>query len=399
MLLLLSISGILLSAILLYCFARKFTSSIYLGTFFLLIGLYALIQYVLLHSKSAFPAGIIFINTGFLACLAGPMLYWYIRSTLTDNYQLRKRDLWHLLPIFLLLTGNLPYLLIPWSNKVQPATQILEATNYQDLFRAIPTFDLFPKSAVFLSCPILVMAYTLWSIGLFLNYFIRKRQTAVLSHQHFMIKFLIVLLSCTVVLVFSHLLMMIQVVNFKDADEFYILNILKAISGAGLLGLLILPFIYPAILIGLPHLPDSLFFMKKGKENAESILTVEQNGTLKYESLYLKLIDEKVDDCMQGYRPYVRQGFNLVQFSVMINTPVHHLAYFFREYKKLSFSDFRDNWRIRRAKALIINGKNSGMTLEMIGLLSGFSTFRKFTHSFEKVEGITPDAFAAQTKS
>jgi len=394
----LSLSGTLLSAILLYCFARKLTSSIYLGTFFLLVSLYALIQYVLLHSNSIFPAGVLLINTGFLTCLAGPLLYWYIRSTLTDNYKLGKGDLWHLLPVLLLLAGNLPYLLIPWPDKVQLATQIPETANYHDLFMAIPAFDIFPKAAVILSCPILIMAYTLWSIGVFFNYFIKKRQTAVLSRQHFMIKYLPVFLGCVIILVFGHLLMLVQVVNMRVTTGFSILNLLTRSSGAMLFGLLVSPFLYTAILIGLPRLPESILTMKSRKENQEPILTEEQKYPLKHESFYLKLINEKVDECMQGYRPYLRQDFNLVQLSVMVNLPSHHLAYFFRVYKKQPFSEFRDYWRIRHAKKLVMAGNTSCTTLEIIGLLSGYSSFNKFIAAFKKVEGITPDAFAAQTK-
>lgn len=60
MILFLSITGIFLSAILLYYNAKENTSSIYLGSFFLFISLYAFNQYLILYSKSVFLASVIF---------------------------------------------------------------------------------------------------------------------------------------------------------------------------------------------------------------------------------------------------------------------------------------------------------------------------------------------------
>jgi len=81
----LSLSGIILSAILLYFNARNNKSTIYLGIFSLLAGLYSFSYYALLNSGSV---------------------------TLAVVVLLRKHDLWHLLPVLLFLIMTSPYLLL-----------------------------------------------------------------------------------------------------------------------------------------------------------------------------------------------------------------------------------------------------------------------------------------------
>lgn len=119
--LLLSVSAILLSAILLYFNARDNKSTIYLGGFFLLAGLYTFILYALFNSGSVKLACIVLVNSGFLPFLIGPSLYFYIRSVLKDDPVLKKHDWWHLLPVFLFLVMAFPYLLTSWSHKIEVA--------------------------------------------------------------------------------------------------------------------------------------------------------------------------------------------------------------------------------------------------------------------------------------
>jgi YesN/AraC family two-component response regulator len=86
----------------------------------------------------------------------------------------------------------------------------------------------------------------------------------------------------------------------------------------------------------------------------------------------------------------------MAQLSVYTQIPVHHLSFYFREEKKQHFNEYRNEWRVNHAKVLIKEGKANEITLEAIGLLSGFSTRNTFFKSFKKVEGISPGVFADQ---
>jgi AraC-like DNA-binding protein len=99
---------------------------------------------------------------------------------------------------------------------------------------------------------------------------------------------------------------------------------------------------------------------------------------------------------MKELQPYLQSDCNLAYFSKLTKIPVHHLAYYFREEKRQSFNDFRNEWRIKHAKNLIKEGKNAELTLEAIGLLSGFSSRNTFFTAFKKAEGISPGSYAAK---
>ena len=96
---------------------------------------------------------------------------------------------------------------------------------------------------------------------------------------------------------------------------------------------------------------------------------------------------------MREEKPYLQPDCNLALLSKLINIPAHHLAYFFREVKNQPFTDFRNEWRVTHAKKLILEGKTKELTLEAIGLLSGFSTRNTFYTAFRKTEGSPPSAF------
>ena len=99
---------------------------------------------------------------------------------------------------------------------------------------------------------------------------------------------------------------------------------------------------------------------------------------------------------MEEDQPYLQADCNLAFLSKLLDLPVHHLAYYFREERKQYFNDFRNEYRVKHAKNLIRRGKAKEMTLEAIGLLSGFSNRKTFIASFKKVEGVTPGIFLSQ---
>ena len=158
MLISLSIFGFFLSVILLYFNARKNSSVVYLASFFLLISLYSFQQYVMFESKSVVLVSVVFLNIGFLSYLIGPTLYWYMRSVLTDDFHLKRTDLWHLFPLVIFMVIASPHIFSSWAHKVTTATQIVANANvmwkHQD-----SGFKYFISIIVFLSRPILLLGY------------------------------------------------------------------------------------------------------------------------------------------------------------------------------------------------------------------------------------------------
>jgi YesN/AraC family two-component response regulator len=173
-------------------------------------------------------------------------------------------------------------------------------------------------------------------------------------------------------------------------------NALQILSLLGLIGLLITPFFFPGILYGLPVSPTPTPSLETaGNELSFSTSDLKKNAHT-FELDYIVTIIQKMATCMQEQQPYLQNDFNLTHFSVLIDIPAHHLVYFFREVKKQSFNEYRNECRVNHAKMLILEGKADHLTLEAIGSISGFATRNTFFTAFKKVEGISPSAFVAQ---
>ncbi len=391
MLLFLSILGLFLSVILLYFNAGNYKSAIYLGVFFLLVSLYSFTVWVFLYSKSVFLVSIVSTGFPFLFYMIGPMLYWYVRSVLTDDPHLRRTDLWHLLPMIIYLFAIIPYFFSSYTYKVEAAQAIVNNADYLEVQKFTILSDLLSVQAVYLSRPILVLGYTVWSAGLFIRYKINKGESMVFRRQHFMSDWLFILLGFQLILVISHFLLFL-----KPVRVFASINIFQVLSGAGLVGLLVSPFLFPGILYGLPRMPESKINAKSDTGEKFEVPGATKSHVSGFESEYLSLIGIKVDSVMQEFRPFLKQDCNLSKVSELLGIPVHHLGYYFREVRKQPFTDYRNEWRVEYAKKLIVEGLADFMTLEAIGLLSGFSNRNTFFTAFKKVEGISPGAFASR---
>jgi len=399
MLLSLSIIGIILSVILLSFSARKYKSAIYLSGFFFTMSFQGFIIYVLTYSKSVLLLSLFLINFTFLLYLIGPLFYWYIRSTLTDNVRLRKRDLLHLLPSLIFLITSFQYIFTPYSYKIQVANEFIN--NIDKLILNQPPFlhQIFSHRMIFLSLPLLVLGYVLWTAVLLIRYLVQRKELSVFFGQRYLTTWLSTLIGSLFIFSVSYLLALDRIYTAANATLFYTLNLLQVLSCLGLAGLLISPFFFPRILYGLPRFPETninlnLTSADKGSSHTELI-----KHKSNFESDYLAFIHQKAELCMKEVQPYLQPDFNLTHLSFHTQIPVHHLSYYFREEKKQHFNDFRNEWRINHAKNLIRKGKANELTLETIGLLSGFSTRNTFLTTFKKVEGITPSTFAAQQKN
>jgi AraC-like DNA-binding protein len=63
--------------------------------------------------------------------------------------------------------------------------------------------------------------------------------------------------------------------------------------------------------------------------------------------------------------------------------------------KRQSFNDYCNECRVEYAKVLMLEGKSSDMTIEAVGILSGFTNRSTFFRAFKKFEGISPGSFMA----
>jgi len=395
----LSILGIFLSALLLYFNARENKSTIYLGVLFLTAGVYSFTHYALFNSKSITLTAAVLVNSGFVPLLSGPVLYLYIRSVLEDDPHLKKYDAWHLLPVLLFLAVASPFLLSSWAFKKEVAGEFISALNNRNYLNIAFLGNRWLAYIVFVFSKVMVLAYVVWSAGLLYSFQKHKKGEKVFIRQRSTIQWIKAFLCIMIIFVTGHILFMLKIFVFGNLRGFATYNNLQYFLSLGPVAILVLTFLSPGILYGLPRTPSNkggndIPEKSSGEEIAEEKLTQVQ-----LEAGYLRSIGREADACMEKFQPYTNPSFNLAEFAVLLRIPVHHLSYYFREEEKQSFTDYRNEWRVRHAKKLILEGKSGEMTLEAIGMLSGFPNRDSFRTAFQRVEGVTPAVFMKRSAS
>jgi len=395
MLLYISLFGIFLSLLLLYFNGRNYPASRYLGFYFLFLSIYGVNQFVVLSSKSVFWVSIFTTNFTCFAYLVGPLSFLYIRSVITDNAQLRKSDVLHLLPMLFYLTAALPYIFSSYAFKTKIAKSIVADVGFLGQYKFTILTEWFSSTAVYLSRPGLVLLYALFSGALLFKYFSSKRKSNTPHSEGFIKNWLITFFGFQFLLVVSHLLYISESFGVGSSVLTLSEDVINFLSSIGMIGLLVSPLLFPRILYGLPNLSN----VPNYPVPAEVLLKEEVvRKAPAYDDDYMSFIQSKVAAAMKEHQIYLQKEFNLSQLSVFMQVPTHHLAYYFANFRQQSFNDYRNEFRIRYAKLLILQEQSENVTLEAIGLMSGFSNRNNFAKAFKEIERVTPSVFAAQNK-
>jgi len=395
MLLYISIFCFLLSIVLISFSVRVFKSSGYLACFFLLTSLHGFNIYALYYSKSELMVSFVLIYSNFSIFLHGPMLYWYIRGTLTDNPTLRRNDAWHLLPAAIFFLFSLPYIFSPMDEKLRIAAELVKNINNIQIINPPILSPLIPAQLVFLLKIVQPLTYLIVSAWMLARYLKSGHKNYIMSGQQIITKWLMVLVGFLLILAFGDSILHVEAFLTHDSSIYYTFNFLRISSTIGLIGFMISPLFFPSILYGLPVIPPTSLTVSNTAEidglNGNKGQKVNKKAL---EAAYLKQIEDKIESAMMDGKVYLQDDLNLTQLSSLTQIPVHHLAYFFREHVGITFHDFRNKWRVKHAKKLIREGMIREMTLEAIGQMSGFTSRNTFFIAFKRIEGISPGEYA-----
>lgn len=95
---------------------------------------------------------------------------------------------------------------------------------------------------------------------------------------------------------------------------------------------------------------------------------------------------------------FKKNKLTLIELSKILNTNPRYLSQAINHHLKLSFTDFINNYRIDEAKKQLLDKKNASLTLEAIGLMSGFKSKSAFFRAFKKETNSTPNQFMKSKK-
>jgi AraC-like DNA-binding protein len=376
----LAISCFFMSILILVHNIKKNVANYFLSLIIFIIGLIFFNIHALIKEDLVYISAILLVHFSPIYLLFGPFIYIYVQFFLYKKYRFSYVDLIHLAPALFLLINEIPYLLIPFSEKLILAR--LVQLDHRNLYNIQLAFINVKMINIFIISTYLF--YLIYCFTLF--YRVRESEsingmtTPVVYKRE--IKWLFSFLFFLILIFGGLLLLFIREVIFTS--YFFLL-----ISGIGILFLIITLIFYPYIIYGAK-------FMIKPLEIIKNSTLLLQNRLLIQKQLIH--IDTLVAIFMVDL-PYTRNDFNLNRVSLKLGIPKHHLTYYLNIHLNLSFNSWRDQLRIIYAKGLISKGEAKSLTLESIGKQAGFQSRDKFTRAFNAQTGSNPSDFLKNQKN
>ena len=387
--------GIFTSFILLYYLSSLNRSNIFLAIFFLCCNLVVLVYYGLHFTKDLFWEGLSFVHWLPLSYLLGPLLFFYVKTTLSDNNKLEKWDWLHLLPAAFIIINCLPFTTLPFDQKAQIAHEIVNVTENYTLDFNFVSFEF-----ILYSRSIHLLCYAVFSIGYF--YLRSKRllkENSRLSSNHSILsRWLYLLCSMQIIIAINS----IGHMSTLYGVQFNVLGILSTtlfseqyyfeICGGGFFLQNIFLFLFPKILYG-----NVSYTIEQEKNNIiddiKMSLPKKQKGTATVQD---------IENIIQAYlvnSPFIQKEFSLSQMSFDLKIPERFLSNFFNKELDITFSDWRKNLRIDHVCKLIEEGEAKNLTIEAIATNAGFASRSKFIDAFKERKGVTPSAFIKSVRT
>jgi len=297
--------------------------------------------------------------------LAAPALYLHIKTSLSPNYKLKTKDVWHTLPFFVLL-GVVIYLLIveiTQGNVSEKTERIIGLIFYAVLY--LQTFFY-----LYLSHRELKRHKGIF----FENY--SNTNTKRYSYISNLIIFVAALYFLSMVNIFTR--WVFQFESFSFISYVVITTILMLFCWLIILGLR-----SPELFIDEVKAQPSVKKLVKLNESNSTLKSNEENRELAERvNKYMKEEEPFLDASLTLHTLAQETGISSRELSILIN---HHLD--------KHFFDFVNEYRIEKAMELLTDPERKEYTVLEILYEVGFNSKSSFNTAFKKHTGFTPTEY------
>jgi AraC-like DNA-binding protein len=397
MLLYISLLTIILSGLLVTYNWRINKNTIYLGAFFSILATYGLTHYFTIYANSPFWLAVFYNNFSPFWFLTGPLLLFYYRGTLTDNSRLKGTDIIHFIPFLVQLIGIFPYLLTPFSYKVDIAAQILNDLNLITQFKV----NWITKPIVnFLGRPILVFLYLGYiTYLLWLNNPKSNRAKVPIQQFKLTYRWLILLEVTTAILIINFFLLSLSLSKQTVTATMVNAQFTHFFSGIAYFCMSFMLLLFPRILYGMPiytaNTITEISSQEKLKKETNPIvepINIVAEIQLPQDDPFFELVD-KINAYLKKEEPYLNPEFTINELAAFLKVPVHHVSYCLNTLMNVKFTSLRTQLRIQYAAKLLDSGQADELSMDGIGKKSGFSTRSNFYNAFKTETGMTPSEY------
>jgi AraC-like DNA-binding protein len=377
-----SVVTIILSLFLLYNHRDNIRTVLFLSITMVCASILGLTHTLARGAGPAWLLALLFNVVAPLYFLIGPFLYLHVRSVLTDHFAIRRKDLWHFLPAFLVLINISPYLLLPFAEKLEVARNLQQDLNY---ILSLDINLLIRYRVVTLVRPFFILVYAVAAGYLLFNFYARRTAASQSLLPFPQVKFTFYWL-----LFFSGALFLLSLGNlmvgylFMYQSQQWFINLFILLQAMVVFAIPASLLFFPQVLYGIPM-----------STNVSSEIKTIPNEKKK-EPDTQKYFDDlalEVRAVMEREKPYLQTDFSLDDLAFLMKVPKHHLYYCFNEVMKVKFVDLRTELRVTHAKELLAGINELNITIEAVGTASGFPSRSSFYRSFKETTGMTPMDF------
>jgi AraC-like DNA-binding protein len=347
------------------------------------------VYYGLHFTKDIFWEGFCFVNWLPLSYLLGPLLFYYVKTTLADSNTLKKWDWLHLLPALLTIINCLPFTTLPFEQKAKIAHEIVNITENYSLNFYFASFEF-----ILLSRSAHLLFYALFSLYYFYNHSNKtKAQFGKLPSNHNIIRrWMYLLCGIQIVIAINSIGHMSTLYDFHysvfgiPAKQFFPEKNYFGICGGGFFLQNIFLFLFPKILYG-----NISYTIEKGKDNIIDEIKSSLPKKIR-EVAGPQDLEKTIEEYIVG-NPFIQKEFSLSQMSFDLKIPERFLSNYFNSAQGITFSEWRKNIRIDHVCKLIEAGEAKNLTIEAIASNAGFASRSKFIDAFKERKGVTPSVF------
>jgi len=418
MLFYLSLFGFFVAGLLYLNSRKKFTGNYYLVGFYLINSLNSMAIYSTFFGDSAELVAIVQIHFMSVFYLAGPFMFFYVRSLVDDDPRLHKSDLWHFLPFIILTVGVIPYTLKPFEYKLEVAHRIL-----QDAKALFENYNvLVPQKVNIIFRWVYYLGYFVFALWYYWTNRTEKIHREITSdgHKRRLDAWILVLLSTSIIITAVLLWLTVDSYlssqfnsNVKEAATLlYTIAIAYIVLNFSL-------FIFPEILYGYPHsksndLDADLLKLREPQGSGIDTERMDVNDVEEHSSPlksavdgtqvepvnrlkmltedYLRLVEKRVARAVHE-ELYLKKDFSILSLSEHTDIPIHHLSYYLNHVLDKKFNVWRNELRIAHARELIARGMLHNMTLAALSDACGYASQATFISAFKSITGTTPSGF------
>lgn len=299
-----------------------------------------------------------------------PLIYFYVKSVTTSNFVFKKKNWWHFVPAFLMISFRLGIYvydsLQPGFNDTQNG--ILKLSVDEPIVSPIYMFLSFAQ----------MLLYLAFTFQLFYNY--RKKIKQYFSNTYklelnWILSFLI---AFSALFLYSSLQSVIgSLVVDLNYEQRWWLNIFMALV---------------VLFVGIKgYFTDTTKLNKLSfsfSPNPESIPQIKENDTKVSEEEILK-----VSNYMNTEKPYLNPDLNLSDLANLLQMNRAQLSQIINAGFHKNFNDFINEYRVNTFKEKLNLGEHQQLSLLGIAYDCGFNSKATFNRVFKKLNHISPTEF------